>query len=106
MIHQTRRRRRQQNQVGPGEVFSAFSAIGKPDLGKVKVSHPPLTPWRNFQSFPSRPIVTHSKFEYSTQGDSILRDESVLRIGDSGFREKLLLDHELTLAKAMEILRT
>jgi hypothetical protein len=43
--------------------------------------------------------------EYNTQRDSILRDQIVIGVADIQTREKLLFDPQLTLAKAVEILR-
>ena len=43
--------------------------------------------------------------EYDTQRDSILRDQIVIGVADNKTREKLLFDPQLTLAKAIDILR-
>ena len=43
--------------------------------------------------------------EYDAQRDSILRDQIVIGVADNKTREKLLFDPQLTLAKAIDILR-
>ena len=43
--------------------------------------------------------------DYSIQRDSILRDQIVIGVADNKTREKLLFDPQLTLAKAIDILR-
>jgi hypothetical protein len=43
--------------------------------------------------------------EYDAQRESILRDQIVIGVADNKTREKLLFDPQLTLAKAIDILR-
>ena len=46
-----------------------------------------------------------ASFEYDAQRDSILIDQIVIGVADNKTREKLLFDPQLTLAKAIDILR-
>ena len=46
-----------------------------------------------------------SSCEYSTQRDSILRDQIVIGVADNKTREKLLFDTDLTLKKAIDMVR-